>query len=473
MLGDVLVGDARGGCARPRGRAGRVRSERSITPAPGGTGTSRPTAAIFSPSTSDRPGSSSTVPLLGIDEAAGADGGHLRHGRRWRESRRGKPGRGASSWVPSPLVVGRRDRDLRGWRSTPGGASFDGQRTWPLACDRMGTAKPRPARRNGSPGTTSASSASGSGISISPCPEGFLARASRPSSVGAPGRGSRLPAALLALRRVVHAGRRVRHRRSPFYLAHPRLMRLELAPDAGGGRRNQRLGACGSCVTRPGTRWRTPIVSGDATVRRQPFGRTSKPYPDSLFAQALQPELRDPPRLAWYAQSHPDEDFAESLRGLAQARVRLERQRYAGWPALAEAPLRRRGDARLRGRPPLVTTRRAVDPLSISGATFARTAAACRAHYRVDGPGRLRCRPAAALPRGAGGGVPERGRFLQRIRRESRPAGAALHRTAPLPDRPGPRRHDRARPPARACTSPRPTSRCGPSSTSSSTRRTS
>ena len=47
----------------------------------------------------------------------------------------------------------------------------------------------------------------------------------------------------------------------------------------------------------------------------------------------------------WYAQSHPDEDFAETFAVWLTPRSDW-RTRYEGWPALAEARVRRRAHAR-------------------------------------------------------------------------------------------------------------------------------
>ena len=51
----------------------------------------------------------------------------------------------------------------------------------------------------------------------------------------------------------------------------------------------------------------------------------------------------------WYAQSHPAEDFAETFAVWLDPTSRW-RSRYRGWPALREAQLPRRPDARYRGK---------------------------------------------------------------------------------------------------------------------------
>ena len=111
----------------------------------------------------------------------------------------------------------------------------------------------------------------------------------------------------------------------PFYLAHPRLRRLEQTPDAGGRGRHAPSGACGSCATRRVTRSTTPTSCAAPKRRQQLFGRRSKPYPEYYDAAALQQELRRRTSTPWYAQSHPDEDFAETFAVWLTPRLELAR----------------------------------------------------------------------------------------------------------------------------------------------------
>jgi hypothetical protein len=117
----------------------------------------------------------------------------------------------------------------------------------------------------------------------------------------------------------------------PFFVAHPRLARLErrMSGDVEGGSR----------------RWRQRILRHEAGhaldtaygLRRRAdwravFGRASKPYPRHY---AVRPGSR---RFVlhlghWYAQSHPTEDFAETFAVWLQPKSRWRRE-YAGWPAL-------------------------------------------------------------------------------------------------------------------------------------------
>ena len=203
----------------------------------------------------------------------------------------------------------------------------------------------------------------------------------------------------------------------PFYLAHPRLMRLELS---------QMLEVEGGTPE-----WCMAILRHEAGHalenayllrrrhrRRQLFGRTSQPYPDSYapkpYSRSYVIHLD-----AWYAQSHPDEDFAETFAVWLKPGSDW-RQRYEGWPALRKLEYVDELMSELRGRPPLLTTRRAVDPLSTLRRTLRTHYRRRRAHYRVDGLDaydadlrRLFSDAPAAGGRSAAG-------FLRKIRRESR-----------------------------------------------------
>ena len=73
-------------------------------------------------------------------------------------------------------------------------------------------------------------------------------------------------------------------------------------------------------------------TNADLFRYRELFGSWSVPYPDfyqprpysKSFVQHLE---------AWYAQSHPDEDFAETFAVWLTPGADWEK-RYAGWPAL-------------------------------------------------------------------------------------------------------------------------------------------
>jgi hypothetical protein len=119
----------------------------------------------------------------------------------------------------------------------------------------------------------------------------------------------------------------------PFYLAHPRLMRLErrFMREVEGGNRNWLMRIlrheAGHAIDtayrlRRRARWRAV------------FGPASLPYPDAYrprpgsrrFVQHLG---------AWYAQAHPTEDFAETFAVWLKPHSSWRRE-YQGWPAYAK-----------------------------------------------------------------------------------------------------------------------------------------
>jgi len=117
----------------------------------------------------------------------------------------------------------------------------------------------------------------------------------------------------------------------PFYLAHPRLMRLE---------RSQMLEVEGG--TKVGCLKLLRHEIGHAIdhayrlhrrqLWRKAFGSAAIPYPD--WYRPNPSSRRHVHNLdAWYAQAHPDEDFAETFAVWLAPRSRW-RQAYAGWPAL-------------------------------------------------------------------------------------------------------------------------------------------
>ncbi len=146
----------------------------------------------------------------------------------------------------------------------------------------------------------------------------------------------------------------------PFYLAHPRLVRIEhgaMLEVEGGSRewcmkllRHEAGHALDNAHRlHRRARWRAAFGS-----RARPYGRSYQPDPASRrFVLNLD---------AWYSQSHPTEDWAECFAVWLQPSSSW-RRRYAGWPALRklEAVEALVGD--VAARPAPVRTRRQVDPL--------------------------------------------------------------------------------------------------------------
>jgi hypothetical protein len=159
----------------------------------------------------------------------------------------------------------------------------------------------------------------------------------------------------------------------PFYLAHPRLMKLE---------KKMMLEAEGS--TRPECMAILRHETGHAVQHayqlqrrrrwQQLFGLSSKRYP--LYYRPNPASRHYVQHLRrWYAQSHPDEDFAETFAVWLRPRSNW-RTRYAGWPALKKLEYVDELMSEIAGEKPLVTTRARVDPLSRLSQTLS-------AHYET------------------------------------------------------------------------------------------
>jgi hypothetical protein len=120
----------------------------------------------------------------------------------------------------------------------------------------------------------------------------------------------------------------------PFYLAHPRLMQLERAQ-----MHTVEGGTHASCMAIMRHEAGHAIQHAHRLHRRarwrQLFGASSAPYPDRYRPRRRSIRfVRHLP--GWYAQSHPDEDFAETFAVWLRPGSRW-RARYASWPiALAK-----------------------------------------------------------------------------------------------------------------------------------------
>src|SRR5690348_6389063 len=114
--------------------------------------------------------------------------------------------------------------------------------------------------------------------------------------------------------------------------------------------------------------WSSDVCSSDLSQlhrrRRyqQLFGPSSKRYPRYYRPNPASRRYVQHLRL-WYAQSHPDEDFAETFAVWLRPRSNW-RTRYAGWPALKKLEYVDELMDEIAGKRPLVSTRERVDPLS-------------------------------------------------------------------------------------------------------------
>lgn len=167
----------------------------------------------------------------------------------------------------------------------------------------------------------------------------------------------------------------------PFYMAHPRLARLEFA---------QMLEVEGGTPE-----WCMRILRHEAGHaldnayrlrrrhrRQQLFGLSSKPYPEYYtprpysrsFVLHLEP---------WYAQSHPDEDFAETF-AVWLTPDSPWRARYHDWPALKKLEYVDGLMREIATQAPSVVNRRTVDALPRLQKTLREHYAEKRQRYGVD-----------------------------------------------------------------------------------------
>jgi hypothetical protein len=169
----------------------------------------------------------------------------------------------------------------------------------------------------------------------------------------------------------------------PFYLAHSRLEKLENAQmlEVEGGEHE----------------WCMRILRHEAghaldnafklrlrRQRRQVFGSPAEPYPESYtpkpYSKSFVLHLD-----AWYAQSHPDEDFAETFAVWLTPNSEW-RQRYVGWRALDKLEYMDRLMLSLREQPPRVQNPAEVDALPRLRKTLRQHYRTKRKHYGVDYP---------------------------------------------------------------------------------------
>src|SRR4026209_1623705 len=146
----------------------------------------------------------------------------------------------------------------------------------------------------------------------------------------------------------------------PFYLAHPRLMKLEkkMILDVEGSTWSE-------CMAILRHEAGHAVQHAYQLHRRrrwqQLFGPSSKRYP--LYYRPNPASRRYVQHLRrWYAQSHPDEDFAETFAVWLRPRSNW-RTRYAGWPALKKLEYVDELMHEIAGKRPLITTRERVDTL--------------------------------------------------------------------------------------------------------------
>jgi hypothetical protein len=169
----------------------------------------------------------------------------------------------------------------------------------------------------------------------------------------------------------------------PFYLAHPRLMRLE---------RKQLLEVEGGTQ-----QWCMKILRHEAghaidtayrlhrkASYRKVFGRPTEPYPEYYHPK---PSSRDfvLHLEMWYAQAHPLEDFAETFAVWLRPGSRW-RTRYRNWPAIKKLEMIDSYMTEIGGSKPLVNNRRTMDSVASIRRTLRSHYKRKREHYGLDYP---------------------------------------------------------------------------------------
>jgi Putative zinc-binding metallo-peptidase len=169
----------------------------------------------------------------------------------------------------------------------------------------------------------------------------------------------------------------------PFFLAHPRLEKLELA---------QMLEVEGAdpFVCMKILRHEAGHAIDNAyQLRRRPsrrrlFGMPDTPYPEYYtpkpYSKSFVQHLDH-----WYAQSHPDEDFAETFAVWLDPDS-MWQSRYFGWRAERKLAYMDRLMREIARRRPPVKSQREVDPLKRLRKTLGEHYKKKREHYGLDHP---------------------------------------------------------------------------------------
>lgn len=170
----------------------------------------------------------------------------------------------------------------------------------------------------------------------------------------------------------------------PFYLAHPRLMKLERRQmlEVEGDTREEMMRIlrheCGHALDNAYQLGRYP-------KRRKLFGDPTKPYPEQYRANPASRNYVQHLRL-YYAQSHPSEDFAETFAVIIGSRNGGWRKRYAGWPVMRKLEYMQEMLDRIRGQRPRHRSNRRPESLSTLNMTLRAYYAEKRERYVVHYP---------------------------------------------------------------------------------------
>jgi hypothetical protein len=203
----------------------------------------------------------------------------------------------------------------------------------------------------------------------------------------------------------------------PFYLAHPRLEQLEERQmlEVEGGTQDW-------CVKILRHEYGHAIDNAYQLQRRRKrlklFGPSTAEYPEYYtpkpYSKSFVLHLD-----SWYAQSHPDEDFAETFAVWLKPGSQW-RERYADWPALKKLEYMDELMKELAGKAPRRVSRRKLAPLPSLKKTLRQHYDRKRAHYGYEYPNfydrdlRRLFAEGPDVPKGS----PPATRFLGKIRKD-------------------------------------------------------
>jgi hypothetical protein len=169
----------------------------------------------------------------------------------------------------------------------------------------------------------------------------------------------------------------------PFYLAHPKLARLEkkMMLEVEGGTQEW----CMKILRHEaGHAIDTAFRLRRRNRYREVFGKVSQQYPrfyqPKPFSKSYVQHLD-----MWYAQAHPVEDFAETFAVWLKPRSRW-RSRYEGWPVLKKLEYVDELMHQIANEKPKVCSRATIEPLRESKKRLSEHYDQKRSYYGVDHP---------------------------------------------------------------------------------------
>lgn len=170
----------------------------------------------------------------------------------------------------------------------------------------------------------------------------------------------------------------------PFYLAHPRLMKIErrYMLEVEGGTKQEMMKILRH---ETGHAFDNAFALDDDPERRELFGPSTKRYPEHYRPNPASHRFVQHLRL-YYAQSHPAEDFAETFAVILGSRTDGWRKRYEGWPALRKLDYVVALLDALRGKQPLVRNRARPESLPTLSMTLGEYYSEKRDRYLVSYP---------------------------------------------------------------------------------------